>query len=72
MRTFYQHNGCILAPKKPENLSQDVARLKKLEEGIRSRRKHKKSTNHAKKKDKDQDRNRDHCTIDMNNLETSV
>lgn len=74
--TSYQHNGCFLAPLaspgQPANLSRDVARLIQLEEGIGSKRKHKKSTHQVKKKDQDRGRNRDHCTIDMNSIETSV
>ncbi|MCI4377850.1 hypothetical protein PGIGA_G00208170 [Pangasianodon gigas] len=70
--TSYQSNGCSQAPPgrpgKPERLSPDVARLVQLEEGIRPERKHKKSTHHVKRKDRD----RDHCTIDMNGLETNV
>ncbi|KAG7329673.1 hypothetical protein KOW79_005895 [Hemibagrus wyckioides] len=72
--TSYQSNGCFQAPPvcpgRPEQLSPDVARLVQLEEGIRPEKKHRKSTHHVKRKV--QDRDRDHCTIDMNSLETNV
>lgn len=74
--TSYQSNGCFrpppVRPGKPEHLSPDVARLVQLEEGIKPERKHKKSIHHVKRKNQHQDRDRDHCTIDMNGLETKV
>ncbi|XP_060777187.1 solute carrier family 1 member 7a isoform X2 [Neoarius graeffei] len=72
--TSYQSNGCFqnppARPRKLDCLSRDVARLIQLEEGIRPERKHKKATHHVKRKD--QARDRGHCTIDMNGLETNV
>lgn len=72
--TSYQSNGCFQAPPvslgRPEHLSPDVARLVQLEEGIRPEKKHRKSRHHVKRKV--QDRDQDHCTIDMNGLETNV
>ncbi|XP_049338762.1 solute carrier family 1 member 7a isoform X2 [Astyanax mexicanus] len=67
----YQKNGCFQPPPRgpriQEPLSPDVARLMQLEEGIRPAEK-KKSSHQHKKEDKDLD----HCTIDMNGLETNV
>ncbi|XP_036452448.1 solute carrier family 1 member 7a isoform X2 [Colossoma macropomum] len=71
----YQKNGCFQppppGPRKQEPLSPDVARLMQLEEGIRPADKKKSShlsPRHHKRDNKDQD----HCTIDMNGLETNV
>ncbi|XP_062849041.1 solute carrier family 1 member 7a isoform X2 [Trichomycterus rosablanca] len=78
--TSYQSNGSFqppsAGPRKPERLSPDVARLVQLEEGMQpeqgKKTKKKKSSHHEEKTDKHQYRNRDHCTIDMNGLETNV
>ncbi|KAK2901335.1 hypothetical protein Q8A67_009450 [Cirrhinus molitorella] len=72
----YQKNGCFQPPppgpaRKPERLSPDVARLVQLEEGIKPPDKKKSphlSPHHYKRDHKD----KDHCTIDMNGLETNV
>lgn len=72
----YQKNGCFQPPppgplRKPEHLSPDVARLMQLEEGIRppdKKRSPHLSPHHYKRDHKD----KDHCTIDMNGLETNV
>ncbi|CAM4595126.1 unnamed protein product [Leuciscus chuanchicus] len=71
----YQKNGCFQPPpigpmRKPEHLSPDVARLVQLEEGIRPADKKSAhlSPHHYKKDHKD----KEHCTIDMNGLETNV
>lgn len=72
----YQKNGCFQPPplgrmRKPEHLSPDVARLMQLEEGIKPLDKKKSphlSPHHHKQDHKD----KDHCTIDMNGLETKV
>ncbi|XP_059420056.1 excitatory amino acid transporter 5-like [Carassius carassius] len=72
----YQKNGCFQPPppgptRKPEHLSPDVASLRQLEEGIRPPDKTKSphlSPHHYKQDYKD----KDHCTIDMNGLETNV
>ncbi|KAK3546260.1 hypothetical protein QTP70_025166 [Hemibagrus guttatus] len=72
--TSYRSNVCFQAPPaclgRPEHLSPDVARLVQLEEGIRPEEKHKTSTHHVRRKE--QDRDREHCTIDLNGLETNV
>ncbi|XP_053358703.1 solute carrier family 1 member 7a isoform X2 [Clarias gariepinus] len=72
----YQSNGCfqplLTHHGKPERLPTDVAHLIQLEEGIRSERKHKKTTHHIKRRDQDRTRDRDHCAIDMSGLETKV
>ncbi|XP_067310319.1 solute carrier family 1 member 7a [Pseudorasbora parva] len=71
----YQKNGCFQPPppgpmRKPELLSPDVARLMQLEEGIRPADKKSPhlSPHHYKRDHKD----KEHCTIDMNGLETNV
>ncbi|KAI7809485.1 solute carrier family 1 member 7a [Triplophysa rosa] len=69
----YQKNGFQLPPqgptRKPNHLSPDVARLRQLEEGIRPEKKSPHlSPRHYKREHKD----KDHCTIDMNGLETNV
>ncbi|RXN06736.1 excitatory amino acid transporter 5-like protein [Labeo rohita] len=71
----YQKNGCFQPPppgptRKPEHLSPDVARLMQLEEGIRppDKKSPHLSPHHYKRDHKD----KDHCTIDMNGLETNV
>uniref|UniRef100_A0A671K5L6 Amino acid transporter n=2 Tax=Sinocyclocheilus anshuiensis TaxID=1608454 RepID=A0A671K5L6_9TELE len=72
----YQKNGCFLSPppgpmRKPEHLSPDVARLMQLEEGIRPPDK-KKSPHLAPHHYKRDYKDKDHCTINMNGLETNV
>ncbi|XP_051989963.1 solute carrier family 1 member 7a [Xyrauchen texanus] len=72
----YQKMGCFQSPppgpmRKPDHLSPDVARLMQLEEGIRPAEKKKSpdlSPHHFKHEHKD----KEHCTIDMNGLETNV
>ncbi|XP_067218484.1 solute carrier family 1 member 7a isoform X2 [Chanodichthys erythropterus] len=72
----YQKNGCFQPPptgpmRKLEHLSPDVARLMQLEEGIKPTDKKKSphlSPCHYKRDHKD----KEHCTIDMNGLETNV
>ncbi|KAA0718890.1 Excitatory amino acid transporter 5 [Triplophysa tibetana] len=69
----YQKNGFQLPPpgptRKPNHLSPDVTRLRQLEEGIRPEKKSPHlSPRHYKREHKD----KDHCTIDMNGLETNV
>ncbi|KAK7158808.1 hypothetical protein R3I94_005216 [Phoxinus phoxinus] len=71
----YQKNGCFLAPpispmRKPEHLSPDVARLVQLEEGIRPA--DKKSPHPSPRHYKRDHKDKEHCTIDMNGLETNV
>ncbi|KAK7162704.1 hypothetical protein R3I93_006905 [Phoxinus phoxinus] len=71
----YQKNGCFLAPpispmRKPEQLSPDVARLVQLEEGIRPA--DKKSPHPSPRHYKRDHKDKEHCTIDMNGLETNV
>ncbi|XP_016385761.1 excitatory amino acid transporter 5-like [Sinocyclocheilus rhinocerous] len=73
----YQKNGCFLSPppgpmRKPEHLSPDVARLMQLEEGIRPPDKKKKSPHLSPHHYKRDYKDKDHCTIDMNGLETNV
>ncbi|XP_069575558.1 solute carrier family 1 member 7a [Brachyistius frenatus] len=65
-----QKNGCYQPPppgSKQDHLSPDVARLIQLEEGIRpiERKKH---AHHHKREHRD----KEHCSIDMNGLETNV
>ncbi|XP_069020568.1 solute carrier family 1 member 7a [Embiotoca jacksoni] len=65
-----QKNGCYQPPppgSKQGHLSPDVARLIQLEEGIRpiERKKH---AHHHKREHRD----KEHCSIDMNGLETNV
>ncbi|KAK7944801.1 hypothetical protein WMY93_000529 [Mugilogobius chulae] len=67
-----QKNGCYQPPppgSKPDHLSPDVARLIQLEEGIRpvEKRKHGHTSHHKR-----EHRDKDHCSIDMNGLETNV
>ncbi|CAL1579976.1 unnamed protein product [Knipowitschia caucasica] len=64
-----QKNGCYQPPppgSKHDHLSPDVARLIQLEEGIRPEKK--KHGHHHKREHRD----KDHCSIDMNGLETNV
>ncbi|XP_068196665.1 solute carrier family 1 member 7a [Antennarius striatus] len=67
-----QKNGCYQPHppgSKPDHLSPDVARLIQLEEGIRPLEKKKHShSSHHKREHKD----KDHCSVDMNGLETNV
>ncbi|XP_022068457.1 solute carrier family 1 member 7a [Acanthochromis polyacanthus] len=67
-----QKNGCYQPPppgSKQDHISPDVARLIQLEEGIRpiEKKKHAHSS-HPKREHRD----KDHCSIDMNGLETNV
>ncbi|KAL6104207.1 solute carrier family 1 member 7a [Pungitius pungitius] len=67
-----QKNGCYQPPppgSRQGHLAPEVARLMKLEEGIRvqERRKHAHSSHHKR-----EHRDKDHCSIDMNGLETNV
>ncbi|KAA8587383.1 hypothetical protein FQN60_016245 [Etheostoma spectabile] len=67
-----QKNGCYQPPppgSKQGQLSPDVARLMQLEEGIRplERKKHAHSSHHKR-----EHRDKDHCSVDMNGLETNV
>ncbi|KAM3865818.1 solute carrier family 1 member 7a [Diretmus argenteus] len=67
-----QKNGCY-QPSPPggkqDHLSPDVARLIQLEEGVRptEKKKHPHSSHHKR-----QHRDKDHCSVDMNGLETNV
>ncbi|KAI1883148.1 hypothetical protein AGOR_G00242240 [Albula goreensis] len=66
----YQKNGCYQPPAaggRHDHISPDVARLIQLEEGVRPAEKKKHSPPH-KRVEKD----KDHCSIDMNGLETNV
>ncbi|KAM9789784.1 solute carrier family 1 member 7a [Neosynchiropus ocellatus] len=67
-----QKNGCYQPPPqliKHDHLSPDVARLIQLEEGIRpvEKKKHGHASHHKR-----DHRDKDHCSIDMNGLETNV
>ncbi|XP_077413126.1 solute carrier family 1 member 7a [Vanacampus margaritifer] len=67
-----QKNGCYQPPPpggKHDHLSPDVARLIQLEEGIRptEKKKHAHSSHHKRGH-----RDKDHCSVDMNGLETNV
>uniref|UniRef100_A0A3P8RRD6 Amino acid transporter n=2 Tax=Percomorphaceae TaxID=1489872 RepID=A0A3P8RRD6_AMPPE len=67
-----QKNGCYQPPppgSKQDHISPDVARLIQLEEGIRpiEKKKHAHSSHHKR-----EHRDKDHCSIDMNGLETNV
>ncbi|XP_029380415.1 solute carrier family 1 member 7a [Echeneis naucrates] len=67
-----QKNGCYQPPppgSKQDHLSPDVARLIQLEEGIRptEKKKHAHASHHKR-----EHRDKDHCSIDMNGLETNV
>ncbi|XP_068558110.1 solute carrier family 1 member 7a [Cebidichthys violaceus] len=67
-----QKNGCYQPPppgSKQGHLSPDVARLMQLEEGVRplEKKKHAHSSHHKR-----EHRDKDHCSIDMNGLETNV
>uniref|UniRef100_UPI0037E88496 solute carrier family 1 member 7a isoform X2 n=1 Tax=Semicossyphus pulcher TaxID=241346 RepID=UPI0037E88496 len=67
-----QKNGCYQPPppgSKQDHLSPDVARLIQLEEGIRpiEKKKHAHSSHHKR-----EHRDKDHCAVDMNGLETNV
>lgn len=69
-----QKNGCYQPPppgSKQDHISPDVARLIQLEEGIRPMEK-KKHTHSSHHRDKREHRDKDHCSIDMNGLETNV
>ncbi|XP_071372473.1 solute carrier family 1 member 7a isoform X2 [Centroberyx affinis] len=67
-----QKNGCYQPPPpggKQDHLSPDVARLIQLEEGVRptEKKKHPHTSHHKR-----EHRDKDHCSIDMNGLETNV
>uniref|UniRef100_A0A3Q3WGD3 Amino acid transporter n=1 Tax=Mola mola TaxID=94237 RepID=A0A3Q3WGD3_MOLML len=67
-----QKNGCYQPPppgSKQDHLSPDVARLIQLEEGVRpiEKKKHAHSSHHKRAH-----RDKDHCSVDMNGLETNV
>ncbi|KAM9719062.1 solute carrier family 1 member 7a [Menidia menidia] len=66
-----QKNGCYQPPPggKQDHLSPDVARLIQLEEGIRpvEKKKHGHPSHHKR-----EHRDKDHCSVDMNGLETNV
>ncbi|XP_046882945.1 solute carrier family 1 member 7a isoform X2 [Hypomesus transpacificus] len=64
-----QKNGCFQPPPpgvKQDHMSPDVARLIQLEEGVRPAEKKKHAHHRREHKDKE------HCSIDMNGLETNV
>ncbi|MED6258944.1 hypothetical protein XENOCAPTIV_016987 [Xenoophorus captivus] len=66
-----QKNGCYQPPpgSRQDHLSPDVARLIQLEEGIRpvEKKKHGHGPHHKR-----EHRDKDHCSVDMNGLETNV
>ncbi|XP_029309451.1 solute carrier family 1 member 7a [Cottoperca gobio] len=67
-----QKNGCYQPPppgSRQDHRSPDVARLMQLEEGIRplEKKKHAHSSHHKR-----EHRDKDHCSVDMNGLETNV
>uniref|UniRef100_A0A674N2H9 Amino acid transporter n=1 Tax=Takifugu rubripes TaxID=31033 RepID=A0A674N2H9_TAKRU len=67
-----QKNGCYQPPppgSKQDPLSPEVARLIQLEEGIRpvEKKKHGHASHHKR-----EHRDKDHCSVDMNGLETNV
>ncbi|XP_015228483.1 PREDICTED: excitatory amino acid transporter 5 isoform X2 [Cyprinodon variegatus] len=66
-----QKNGCYQPPpgSRQDHLSPDVARLIQLEEGIRpvEKKKHGHNPHHKR-----EHRDKDHCSVDMNGLETNV
>ncbi|KAI1892089.1 hypothetical protein AGOR_G00150380 [Albula goreensis] len=74
----YQNNGGFQPPLDPktDHIPPDVARLMRLEEGVRPIEKkklplsHKRAEKHVCMMDKD--KHKDHCSIDMNGLETNV
>ena len=66
----YQKNGCYQPPaagRRLDHIPPEVARLIQLEEGVRKGEK-KKPSSPRKRTEKD----KDHCSIDMNGLETNV
>ncbi|XP_061755414.1 excitatory amino acid transporter 5-like [Nerophis ophidion] len=67
-----QKNGCYQPPpagSRQDHLSPDVARLIQLEEGVRPTERRKQAlTSHHKRGHRD----KEHCSIDMNGLETNV
>ncbi|KAG7487661.1 hypothetical protein MATL_G00025900 [Megalops atlanticus] len=67
----YQNNGGFQPPPdaKTDHIPPDVARLMQLEEGVRPYEKKKPPVSHKRA---DRDKHRDHCSIDMNGLETNV
>lgn len=66
-----QKNGCYQPPpgSRQDHVSPDVARLIQLEEGIRpvEKKKHGHGPHHKR-----EHRDKDHCSVDMNGLETNV
>ncbi|XP_037537978.1 excitatory amino acid transporter 5 [Nematolebias whitei] len=66
-----QKNGCYQPPpgSKQDHLTPEVARLIQLEEGIRpvEKKKHAHGPHHKR-----EHRDKDHCSVDMNGLETNV
>ncbi|KAJ8392520.1 hypothetical protein AAFF_G00073980 [Aldrovandia affinis] len=67
----YQNNGGFQPPPntKMEHIPPDVARLMQLEEGMRPAEKKKPPVSHKRA---DKDKHKEHCSIDMNGLETNV
>ncbi|XP_035271979.1 excitatory amino acid transporter 5-like [Anguilla rostrata] len=68
----YQNNGGFQPPPpdiKADNIPPDVRRLMQLEEGLRSSEKKRPPASHKRA---DKDKHKDHCSIDMNGLETNV
>ncbi|XP_041913990.1 solute carrier family 1 member 7a isoform X1 [Alosa pseudoharengus] len=70
MMAYQKNGGFQPSPtsmlRKPEHFSPDVARIRQLEEGRPMEKK--RSSHHHKREPKD----KDHCAIDMNGLETNV
>ncbi|KAK5888568.1 hypothetical protein CesoFtcFv8_014649 [Champsocephalus esox] len=67
-----QKNGCFQPPppgSRQDHYHQEVARLMQLEEGFRplEKRKHAHPSHHKR-----EHRDKDHCSVDMNGLETNV
>ncbi|KAJ8277892.1 hypothetical protein GJAV_G00081330 [Gymnothorax javanicus] len=67
----YQNNGGFQPPPdmKRDNIPPDVRRLMQLEEGLRTSEKKKPPASHKRA---DKDKHKEHCTIEMNGLETNV
>ncbi|KAI9540424.1 hypothetical protein NQZ68_040596 [Dissostichus eleginoides] len=67
-----QKNGCFQPPppgSRQDHYHQEVARLMQLEEGFRplEKKKHAHPSHHKR-----EHRDKDHCSVDMNGLETNV
>ncbi|KAK5859544.1 hypothetical protein PBY51_021096 [Eleginops maclovinus] len=67
-----QKNGCFQPPppgSRQDHFHPEVARLMQLEEGVRplEKKKHAHSSHHKR-----EHRDKDHCSVDMNGLETNV